>query len=302
MTETQPLARHFRQRVRLVEQASQHARAPLGRLVEHDELSIMAAGQWFRRQFVIFELVLHLQRAFEDGLQRRHHFGRPRVLWLKQQAVAPVLDIGDDPLGTRGKRIIGVVGRLIIFRPVTAFFIQHKAVLVLILAPHPAHIDTPERGGMTIGERCQYFFALLYHTRAIRWTPLVFAEAHRRADLEALAHALLFIGVDLIAALGRHVLQAEEALQRLPQFVAAALAEIEPPARDHAMQVAAVLALLGHACQQVLVLFDRAYYQVDQVARTLVIDDSARPKLRDGQEARPRQVFVALLVAPSWNI
>src|SRR5207237_5577755 len=161
----------------------------------------MAAGQWFRRQFVILELVLHLQRAFEDSLQRRHHVGRPRVLWLKEQAVAPVLDIGDDPLGTRGERIIGVVSRLIIFRPVTAFFIQHKAVLVLILAPHPAHVDTPERGGMTISERGQHLLALLYHARAIRWTTLLFAEAHRRADLEAQAHTLLFVGVDLIAAL-----------------------------------------------------------------------------------------------------
>src|SRR5260370_21034713 len=262
----------------------------------------MAAGQWFRRQFVIFELVLHLQRAFEDGLQRRHHFGRLQVLWLKEQAVAPVLDIGDDPLGTRGERIIGVVSRLLIFCPVAAFFIQHKAVLVLILAPHPARVETPEGGGMPISGRCQRLLALLYHARAIRWTPLVFAEAHRRADLEAQAHALLFIGVDLIAALGRHVLQAEEALQRLPQFVAAALADIKSPAGDHRMQVAAVLALFGLARQQVLVLFDRSYDAVDQVARTLVIDDSPWPKLRYGQETRPRQVFVALLVAPPWNI
>ena len=33
-----------------------------------------------------------------------------------------------------------------------------------------------------------------------------------------------------------------------------------------------------------------------------MIDDSSRPKLRDGQETRARQVLVALLVAPPWNI
>src|SRR6266516_5945979 len=66
VTETQGLARHFRQGVRLVEQTPQYTCSPLSRFVEQDKLPVLLIGQRFRRQFVILELVLYLQCAFED--------------------------------------------------------------------------------------------------------------------------------------------------------------------------------------------------------------------------------------------
>ena len=125
------------------------------------------------------------------------------------------------------------------------------------------------------------------HTDLVGWASVVFGEADRRANLIAEAHAFFFIGVDLVAPPRRHVLQAEQVGQGLPQCCAAALAQVDALAVADGVQVAALLALLCPARGHVFILTHRQDHAVDQVTRPLVIDDGARTKLGDRQETRP---------------
>ena len=186
-------------------------------------------GQRFGRQFVVFQLILHLDGALEDGLQGGHDHRALRLARLEEQAVAPVFDVGDHAVGAWRHGIVRVIGGLLVFRPVAALGIEDEAVVVFVLAPHPAEIDAPERRGMAVGElgqRCRPAFTL-DRAQVKRRSPVLLGEAHRRADLVAQAHALLFVRIDLVAPPGRDVLQAEEMVQRRVQRRAAVFTQIE---------------------------------------------------------------------------
>src|SRR4051812_16654965 len=110
---------------------------------------------------------------------------------LKQQAVTPVLNVGDDPCSARRHGLVLPTSALLVFLPGAPFNIEQKAVRGLILAPHPAEIDTPEGRGMAIGELRQALLRLALfagpsHTH--RRTAFVFLKAHRRANIVAQSH------------------------------------------------------------------------------------------------------------------
>src|SRR5579875_3288074 len=63
VAEAQRLARHLAQRVWLIEQTMQHARAAFGSLVEEQQATCFFIGQWLCSQFVIFQLITYLDGA-----------------------------------------------------------------------------------------------------------------------------------------------------------------------------------------------------------------------------------------------
>jgi len=139
---------------------------------------------------------------------------------------------------------------------------------------------------MSITERCQCLPCALHPAQAIQWAALVLGEAHGGANLETLAHALLFVRIDFVAAPGGDVLQAEELAEREAEGRLAAFTYIKAHAVADGVQVAALLALLCAACGHILVIFHSENDAVDDVARAFVVDDGARAKLGDRQEAR----------------
>src|SRR5579875_636611 len=77
-------------------------------------------------------------------------------------------------------------------------------------------------------------------------------ETHGGTQFVAQAHAFLFIRIDLVAASGGDVLQAEEVGHRQAQRRMAAFAEIDVAGRG--MQVAAIVALLDLSRGDVLTI------------------------------------------------
>ena len=122
-------------------------------------------------------------------------------------------------------------------------------------------------------------------------------EADTGPDLEAEADALLLVGVDAVTAPGRDVLEAEEVVHDVERC-SAVLAEVETwVAVRQRMEVAAARALLHRGRRQPVLLrsLGREEDAVDEVARALVVDDAARPELRDREEPRALEELISPL-------
>src|SRR5690348_15579096 len=108
------------------------------------------AWQWLGSQLVVLKLVDDLNCALERRLERGHDTHLQRRFRLDQQAVAIVLDIGDNTLRSHRERIAVIVRCLVIGRPIASLQIEYEATLLFFPTARPSEIDTPERCGMTI--------------------------------------------------------------------------------------------------------------------------------------------------------
>jgi hypothetical protein len=68
------------------------------------------------------------------------------------------------------------------------------------------------------------------------------------------------------------------------------------------MQIAALQTLLCAASRNTFIISNRQNDAIDQVARTLMIDNGTWTKLGDGQETGPGELFITLLGASARNI
>ena len=158
MAEIQGFSRDGRQGRRLFDQAAQDAGAALRGLVEEERAAVVDGGQRLGGQLVLFELIEDL-----DGvLQRRLEAGEglfPLVRvdrvehGLDQQAVAAVLDVGDDPFLHRGHRVLGVLvlRHQLVALPIAALGVEDEAIDVWVLTTPPAKVDAPDGGRLTVG-------------------------------------------------------------------------------------------------------------------------------------------------------
>src|SRR5262249_46314299 len=206
-------------------------------------------------------------------------------------------DVGDDARGARRERVFLVVGlRVRFWLPISALDVEHEAELLAVLAACPAEVDAPERGGLTVSQPRKDFAVDFDLCGAAREMSSVFAEAYAGDDFVTEPQALLFIGVDLVAAARRDVLHTEERRERRIEWTPAAFAQIHSLALRHLMQVTASVAELGALRQHVAVADGQDDF-VDDIFRAFVIDDRARAEFRNRQEPRARNEFVTLLAA-----
>ncbi len=66
-----------------------------------------------------------------------------------------ILDVGDDPLHTRGFGIVAIFVVVGFFLPMAPIDIEVVAEFIFILAPSPSEVHAPNRRGMPVGQRRQ---------------------------------------------------------------------------------------------------------------------------------------------------
>ena len=112
--------------------------------------------------------------------------------------------------------------------------------------------------------------------------------------------AFFLVGVNLVLTPSRHVLQPQHRRKQCVETGLTVLAEIGPGRAGDRMEIAT-------GCASFKLPEDRPFLAewqnclVDQVAGPFVIDDSARTKFGDGEEAGARQEFIPLLSPSAWE-
>ena len=87
-------------------QLVQRPRAAFRRFIKEQLIAPVAVGQRLGSEFPVFELVFAFDGAFERSLQRCHLLRIGSNQRLEKQAVAAVIDIGDDSLSLPAARIL----------------------------------------------------------------------------------------------------------------------------------------------------------------------------------------------------
>ena len=206
VADTQRLTSHRTQGIRFIYQAPQDPCPAFRRLIEHQNVPVICVGQWFCRQFVVFQLIDGLNCALECRLHRGHLLDFQVDERLEQHAVTAVFDVRNDAAGARRHRVLGVVLILLVAAPVAALEIKHEAVLLFLLAPRPTQVDAPQGRRLSVGEPRHRQVTVLHEGRAHLPLAVTFAEAHPSSNLVAYSHSFFLVRVDAIAAASDHSL------------------------------------------------------------------------------------------------
>ena len=136
------------------------------------------------------------------------------MLELYQKGIAVVFHEGNHTGSPRRQRIIVVlVGIPLIACPVAAFDVQDEAIFILAGPVLPAEIDSPERGGLAVGELGEDLPVTFDLRGPIRCLAAVLHETHGRTNVVAEPDSLLLVAVDSVPTLRGDVLQAEKLIQ-----------------------------------------------------------------------------------------
>ena len=158
VAEVEGLAGDRRKGTRLFDETPQHAGAAFGGFIEQQGSAVVNGRQGFGSKLVLLELVDDLNGVLECRLQACHDLialvGIHRVEGgFQKEAVAAVLDVGDDLLLHGGHGILGVLvlRHQLVALPVATFGVEHEAVDIGVLTAAPAEIDAPDGGGLSVG-------------------------------------------------------------------------------------------------------------------------------------------------------
>jgi hypothetical protein len=290
------LERDVRDRRRLRDEAREHARAALGRLVEEEAGAEVARGHRLGEHLALLELEHRLDAAQERVLHG--HEGRGRdvgVERLEQERVLAVLHARHDPLARARRRVGRLVALVVVLRPGPEHGIDAEPELRAVRPASQALVEAGDgRSGAVVeprdGAGLVEGHPLAHVGRAVAHGPL-----ERGLQLEPLALSLLVVRGDALGRLRRDVLDAVDVLHDLgvPERAAARLARAR-----HVLEVprAARLADADGLRRQLdvrgrrVARAERELRPHDAVRAPLVVDEAARPELGEREEAGPLQV------------